>query len=237
MIGILAGMGPKSTAPFIEKVVDLCQQRHGAKCDMDFPPMMIYSCPTPFYLDRPLDHGAMRAAITAGAVKLAACGAEYIAIPCNVAHVYYEFLQQAVSIPMLNMIEETVKSIPGEAKTVTVLATPSTLEAQIYQRSLARSDKEFIFKPHWQETVNRILELIKGGNDRSEAQDRWQELAQDIRRFAAVGIIACTDLNVLTDQACSQLAIVDSSTCLARAVADTYYLKYRKQAAFPNRRF
>lgn len=50
MIGILAGMGPKSTGPFVDTVVAQCQTIYGAKHDMDFPHMMIYSCPTPFYM-------------------------------------------------------------------------------------------------------------------------------------------------------------------------------------------
>lgn len=37
MIGILAGMGPKLTAPFVDKVVHLCQQIYDAKNDIDFP--------------------------------------------------------------------------------------------------------------------------------------------------------------------------------------------------------
>ena len=60
MIGILAGMGPKSTGPFVDTVVARCQTIYGAKYDMDFPHMMIYSCPTPFYMDRPIDHEAMK---------------------------------------------------------------------------------------------------------------------------------------------------------------------------------
>ena len=60
MIGILAGMGPKSTGPFVDTVVAECQTIYGAKHDMDFPHMMIYSCPTPFYMDRPIDHEAMK---------------------------------------------------------------------------------------------------------------------------------------------------------------------------------
>lgn len=55
MIGILAGMGPKSTGPFVDKVVDECQKIYGAIHDMDFPHMMIYSCPTPFYMNKPLN--------------------------------------------------------------------------------------------------------------------------------------------------------------------------------------
>ncbi len=49
-IGILAGMGPKSTAPFIDQVVTECQTRYGAGNDMDFPPMMIHSIPAPFFI-------------------------------------------------------------------------------------------------------------------------------------------------------------------------------------------
>ena len=69
MIGILAGM-VKSTGPFVDTVVAECQTIYGAKHDMDFPHMMIYSCPTPFYMDRPIDHEAMKKAIIEGAQKL-----------------------------------------------------------------------------------------------------------------------------------------------------------------------
>ena len=35
MIGILAGMGPKSTGPFVDQVVDAFQTLSGAKDDID----------------------------------------------------------------------------------------------------------------------------------------------------------------------------------------------------------
>jgi aspartate racemase len=60
MIGILAGMGPRSTAPFIDAVVDQCQVIYGASLDEEFPKMMILSLPTPFYVDRPIDHEEMK---------------------------------------------------------------------------------------------------------------------------------------------------------------------------------
>jgi len=36
-IGVLAGMGPRSTAPFIDMLVTDCQVGDGAKYDLDFP--------------------------------------------------------------------------------------------------------------------------------------------------------------------------------------------------------
>ena len=188
VIGILAGMGPKSTAPFVEKVVDLCQQRHGAKNDMDFPPMMIYSCPTPFYLDRPLDHFAMQKSIVAGAAKLASCGVSYIAIPCNVAHIYYECIRSSLAVPVLNMVDETIKRIPENEKKVTVLATESTVAAEIYQQGLKHFNKEFVFMPRWQATITHILHLIKGGKDSGEVKNLWNELLRDVNQFVSVGI-------------------------------------------------
>ena len=69
LIGILGGMGPKSTGPFVDQVVFQYQAIAGAKDDVDFPPMLIYSLPTPFYLDRPIDHKLMEETICSGLKK------------------------------------------------------------------------------------------------------------------------------------------------------------------------
>ena len=50
-IGILAGMGARSTAPFLEAVVDESQLQLGARHEIDYPPMVIFSWPIPYYFD------------------------------------------------------------------------------------------------------------------------------------------------------------------------------------------
>ncbi len=95
------------------------EQKH----DMDFPHMMIYSCPTPFYMDRPIDHEAMKKAIIKGAQKLESTGVDFIAMPCNTAHLYFEELQHSLSIPILNIVDETLQIIPKNVKRVALLAT------------------------------------------------------------------------------------------------------------------
>lgn len=49
-LGVLAGMGPRSTAPFIDMLVDECQKQYGARFDIDYPKMHIISLPTPLSL-------------------------------------------------------------------------------------------------------------------------------------------------------------------------------------------
>ncbi|WP_156735893.1 aspartate/glutamate racemase family protein [Bacillus velezensis] len=221
MIGILAGMGPKSTGPFVDKVVDECQKIYGAIHDMDFPHMMIYSCPTPFYMNKPLNHTDMENAIIKGAVKLEKTGVDFIAIPCNTAHLYFNQIKKSISVPLLNMIDETIKKIPKGSKKAALLATVPTVQSGIFQEALNREGYDFLHQDSWQIYVNQIIEKIKRGQI-DEAGTLYDELHHNLAEKADTVIIACTDLNMVTDQKRSRLTFVDSSACLAQAIVNKY---------------
>jgi len=118
IIGILAGMGPRSTAPFVDMLVDECQRQYGVRYDIDFPPMLIYALPTPFYVDRPIDHAALEAAIVAGLRKLADSGVAFVAMPCNSAHIYFEQQAAGIHVPLLNMIDLALGALPAASNTL-----------------------------------------------------------------------------------------------------------------------
>ncbi|MBK5507619.1 aspartate/glutamate racemase family protein [Bacillus sp. TH12] len=224
MIGILAGMGPKSTGPFVDTVVAACQTIYGAKHDMDFPHMMIYSCPTPFYMDRPIDHAAMKKAIIEGAQKLESTGVDFIAMPCNTAHLYFEELQRSITIPILNIVDETLKAIPENTKRVALLATEATVQASIYQDGITKRDIEYIHNEQWQEMINQIITCIKGG-EIEEARKLWSLLVLQLKDEVDTAIIACTDLNVVVSE-----DFVDSAQCLAKAVVRIYASNIKKSS-------
>ncbi|MGG0150543.1 aspartate/glutamate racemase family protein [Bacillus mycoides] len=224
MIGILAGMGPKSTGPFVDTVVAECQTIYGAKHDMDFPHMMIYSCPTPFYMDRPIDHAAMKKAIIEGAQKLESTGVDFIAMPCNTAHLYFEELQRSITIPILNIVDETLKAIPENTKRVALLATEATVQASIYQDGITKRDIEYIHNEQWQEMINQIITCIKG-LEIEEARKLWSLLVLQLKDEVDTAIIACTDLNVVVSE-----DFVDSAQCLAKAVVRIYASNIKKSS-------
>jgi aspartate racemase len=219
MIGILAGMGPKSTGPFIDQVISSFQVLTGAKYDIDFPPMMIYSLPTPFYVDRPINHQLMEHTICQGLKKLEACGATFLAMPCNAAHLYFIELQRCTHIPLLNIVSSTLSRVPKSAKRITILGTRPTLESQIYQKGLQDAQLSYVLHPIWQQKVDAIIQCIKFSDDLEEAQDLWADLS---KRFHAEEVdtilIVCTDLNVVLKTVKSSFQIIDSSACLAEAV-------------------
>jgi aspartate racemase len=223
LIGILAGMGPRSTAPFIDLVIDECQFQYGAKYDEDFPPMIIYSLPTQFYIDRPINHELMKKTIIEGLQKLETSGVSYIAMPCNSAHIYFEELKESINIPLLNIVEETVKMLPEAPQRITLFSTSSTFDSGIYQRGIADSGHVFVFKNEWQIKINRLIQNIKTDKENLQNIDIWNELIENVKKESIEYIIiACTDLNVTLGKERSKINIIDSSKCLAGEVVRKY---------------
>jgi len=216
-IGILAGMGPKSTGPFLDEVIYQFQQMTGAKDDLDFPPMIIYSLPTPFYTDRPIDHDAMQKTICEGLRRLESIGVSFIAMPCNTAHLYFEALEQCIRVPLLNMIDLTVAAIPSTAKKVTLLGTRPTIESKVYQNALKEKNLECILHSNWQKQIDEIITHIK-----TEKNPSPHLLDPLFTQFKSAQIdtllLVCTDLNVIFRQGQFPFQIVDSSKSLAKAI-------------------
>lgn len=217
LIGILAGMGPRSTAPFVDLVVDECQRQYGAREDDEFPPMMIYSLPTPLYLDRPIDHDALRTTIQTGLRQLESIGVAFVAMPCNTAHIYYADLASSIRVPLLNMVDEALRALPASAARVALLATRLTAEAGIYQAAAARVGLELASPQRWQAQVDQLLGAIKSSADRRAARDKWCRLLEDLAAHQIdTVLLACTDLNAVS-QAHAGLAVLDATQCLAAA--------------------
>lgn len=220
MIGILAGMGPKSTGPFITQVVTAFQSITGAKNDIDFPPMMIYSLPTPFYLDRPIDHKLMEKTICEGLKKLQECGVSFIAMPCNTAHLYFEALQKSIHVPLLNIVEATLRAMPFSAKKVAILGTRPTIDSQIFQKGLQNAGFESIMHPCRQEKIDAMIAAVKAEECIEGSLCLWEDLSKSLfQEGVDTVLLGCTDLHVIFERITTPFQIIDSSSCLAKAVA------------------
>jgi aspartate racemase len=214
-IGILAGMGPRSTAPFIDLVVSECQSQYGARDDIDFPKMMICSQPAPFYEDRPIDHYALEAAIREGLQHLERAGADFLAIACNTAHIYYDRLARCVSIPLLNMVELGIAAIPESARKVALMAARPTVDSGIYQTGLLRRGLT-IAEPGWQSEIDHLLGETRSITDVAVLRQMWSSLIEKSRAAGAeTVIVACLDLSTVMGRTEAEVRIVDTAQCLA----------------------
>lgn len=222
-IGILAGMGARSTSPFIDLIIDECQSLYGAKYDEDFPKIMIYSLPTPFYIDRPIDHELMKKTIIEGLKKLESTGVDFIAIPCNSAHIYFEELKKSIEVPLLNIVDETIKHLPEVPQKVTLFSTSSTYDSEIYQKGIINRGHEFVFENYWQQKLNFLIQSIKIDKDNTKNVELWNELVEEAKSKDIKSIIVgCTDLNAVLRKTPNSIDIIDSSRCLAESVINKY---------------
>lgn len=220
-IGILGGMGPRSTAPFLEEVLDQCQLQYKAEEDMDYPHMMIYSLPTPFYTGQPVNHEDMEKALVEGIKKLEASGVDLIAIPCNTAHGYFRAMEETVQVPILNMIEATLHRVPKDVK-VAILATEVTMESGLYQRGLEDSQQPIIHKARWQEKVNEILNVAKKKGWSKEVRQISDNLINEVKEAGAHCILlACTDLGRMAEGH-EEIHFIDTSKVLAEVLVARY---------------
>jgi aspartate racemase len=224
MLGILAGMGPRSTAPFIERVLDECVAQYGAEADEDFPPMMIHTIPTPFRSRAPLDHEAMYTAIRAGLERLVATGVGLIAIPCNTAHLYFDDLVAGLDVPVLHIAEVTIAALPPDTDSVTVLGTRATVESGLYQTGLREKGIAHREVMDQQSAVDAMIDGVKTGWSPERLSHAWTGLAGVL---AAEGIdaaiLGCTELAAVpgTERAAG-VHIVDSSRELAADLVRTW---------------
>jgi len=221
-IGILAGMGPRSTGPFLDLVITACQQKYGARHDIDFPKMLICSQPAPFYEDRPIDHAALEAATLEGLLHLQSAGADFLAIACNTVHIYYPRLAAAVTVPLLNIVELAVAAIPRSKQNVAVVAARPTIASGIFQSALEAANFNLI-DPNWQADVDAMLSAVREATDPEKFKRLWESLLTKAQGSGADAVLlACLDLSGIVCFASTQLVIIDAANCLAISVVETW---------------
>ena len=217
-IGILAGMGAHSTAPFLDLVLAECQAQYGARHDIDFPPIQILSWPVPFYADRPVDEREVEEATRAGLERLASAGVSFIGIACNTAHAFFPRLERSVGVPLLDRVALTADAAPAAPSRIALVAARSTADSGIYQQAL-EGRGHTVITPPWQETVDRLIDATRLTDRDRRIRDLWDVLTQQAKDVGAQGLlIACADLTAVSGSLATLLPVLDSTRLLARGL-------------------
>jgi aspartate racemase len=221
-IGILAGMGPRSTAPFVDMVVTECQKQYGARHVEDFPHMLIYSLPAPFFIDRPIDHERARSVVQTGIQRLESTGVDFIAMPCNTAHTYYAGLAASVRVPLLNMVTEACQAL-REFQRIAICATETTVQSGLYQKGIQAAGKEALPTDATQAKVNELIAGIIAGREGAHMRALWNEIVNALVEQGADAIlVACTEINALGRLEDKRIAVADATAALAQATVRKY---------------
>ena len=221
-LGILGGMGPLATIDLYDKIV-----RHtDAHKDKDHIHVLIDSYPdipdrTAFITgdgENPLPF------LIEAAKKIEAMGAEFLVMPCNTAHYFYEEVARFVNIPFLHMIDEVgiyIQKQKPEIKKVGILATEGTYKGQIYEARFAAFNLE-ILTPSEEDKkiVSELIYSVKEGHTLLNKADITKVLAHMKEAGAEVMILGCTELPIAFEQLNINVEVVDSTLVLAMAAVE-----------------
>jgi len=220
VVGVLGGMGPEATVDFLAKVI----ARTPARKDQDHLRIIIDNNPkipdrteAIFSEDRSILPVLLETARNLEKAKV-----DFIVIPCNTVHYFYEDLTKEISVPILHMISEVAQaisdSIPGCRK-LGLLATTGTVASKLYQKQFQNSGIDVIVPDtQSQAKVMDAILAIKAGQRKGKTRKRIIEAANLlIEREAQALVLGCTDIPLVIKEGDLPVPIFDSNEVLAEA--------------------
>lgn len=226
-IGILGGMGPRSTVDLFEKII----LNTPATKDQDHLHILINNNPQiPSRVEAFMDERVNPlSALIQSALVLEKAGADFIIMPCHTAHIWIEELQKSTSVPFYNMIENTVSYIIENKldvpKTI-ILATPTTIEKQLYQKLLQKHNLHFTVPsiPEQQIVYNSILKVKSGFIEDNPYIDSLNEILSSYKGKGVTSLLAaCTEIALLYPFLTKELEILDPTLMLAKMAVRKAY--------------
>lgn len=223
VIGILGGMGPEATVFLFRRIVEAT----GAARDQDHLRIIIDNNPkipdrTPAILG--LGESPVPLMVST-ARNLEHAGADFIVIPCVSAHHFIDSLQEAISIPILSIVDAVIAELGRNSPTldtVGLLATSGTITGGHFQRGL--EDAGYVVKvPTPSDQEKLVMEAIygergiKAGFLSAENKERLMEASHRLVGSGAQGIIAgCTEVPLVLSQEDLSFPLFDCLLILAR---------------------
>lgn len=220
MVGVLGGMGPDATVAFMQRVIDVTP----AEDDIDHVHMLVDNNPKVPSRIKALIDGVGKnpgPAIGAMARRLEQAGADFLVMPCNTAHYYWQDAQDAVDIPVWHIVERTLdriaRQMPGAR--VGMLCSPALRKIGLYEGFVAARGLWLVY-PEDEAAVLEVIRAVKRGQGRQpETRAAFARAADDVRaRGADVLVLACTELSVISDALEVPVPVVDTVQVLAEEV-------------------
>jgi len=224
IIGILGGMGPEATIDLFTKIVK------GTKVKKDQDHLRILIDNNPKIPDRTLaiqrKGPTPLTQLVRSAKILQKAGAVFIVIPCVTAHYYYDSLQKRINIPILHIVDETVRYIKKKLKGMTkigLIATQGTMQTGLFQKALSNNVIELIL-PTPGVQKKWVMEAIYGKKGikivgpSEQAKRLILKASESLIKQGAQAIIAgCTEVPLVLKRRDLPVPVIDPISVLASA--------------------
>ncbi|MBS3137208.1 amino acid racemase [Candidatus Woesearchaeota archaeon] len=222
-VGIIGGLGPETTSEFYLDIVFSCHK----KTKKARPGIIIASVPLPYQIEEDLitnNIGSERYVpfLVNGAKRLENAGADFLVMPCNSLHVFIKEIRNAVDIPVLSIIEETVKFLKkNNLNKVGIVSTSATIQNKLYETAFEEAGIAYATPDDFQQTKmgKFILNLVTGQQKNRDREDLIQIINDFEKKDVDCVALACTDLQLLIPKH-PRLKIFDTMKIFADATVE-----------------
>ncbi len=200
-LGIIGGLGPETTSEFYLDVIFSCQKEDKT----NRPLIIVSSVPLPYKIEEDAiskNIGIERCLpfLIEEAKRLEKSGADFIVMPCNSLHIFIEEIRKSVKIPVLSIVEETVKFLKdNRMEKVGIVSTSATIRNKLYENAFTENNIAFEAPNDLQqEKMGKFIYNLVIGQQNNRDREELVKIIDDFenKRVDCV-VLACTDLQLL----------------------------------------
>ncbi|NQV91808.1 amino acid racemase [Candidatus Woesearchaeota archaeon] len=208
-------MGPEATADLYLRIIKIFQKQ-GAVKDCDFPEMVIINLPIPDVVGNLSEENKVKEMLIEGVKKLENAGANFIVIPCNTVNYFLPEMRKEVSIPIINILQETANEVKKQGfRKVGIIGTEMTINKAIYNDVLNEVELVLPTKEDQKETTKIIMNVLAGKKTK-EDKTFLRKIISELKLQGSESIIlGCTELPLLIRKSKDTLNTIE---ILAQAV-------------------
>lgn len=200
-LGIIGGLGPETTSEFYLDVIFSCQKEDKT----NRPLIIISSVPLPYKIEEDAiskNIGIERCLpfLIEEAKRLEKSGADFIVMPCNSLHIFIEEIKKSVKIPVLSIVEETVKFLEdNKMKKVGIVSTSATIKNKLYENAFTENNIAFEAPNDLQqEKMGKFIYNLVIGQQNNRDREELVKIIDDFEnKKVDCVVLACTDLQLL----------------------------------------
>lgn len=222
-IGIIGGQGPTATADFYLRIIKYYQDNFNTRHVGDFPPMIIYSVPTPDLVERVEDEETIYKLTAEAIKKLEKDGADFIVIACNALQYLLDRFQSLVKIPIIGIAPTVAEYIKTKGfKTIGILAADTTIRKKVYDHFLTEKSIAFIVpNPTDQDVVEQVILDEYSGKSNAVSTEKIRGIAKKLINSGADAVLlACTELPLILKQKNIDVPLVNCNEIYAQKTAE-----------------
>ena len=193
-LGILGGMGPAASAEYITRLIQQTQ----ATCDQEHIPFVLWNEPrTPDRStslrngdDRPLPY------LLQGIQVLKDAGCNFVVIPCNTAHFWYDELIK-FRVPIIHIVDSVAHSLCDadvNSGTIGIMGTQATIELGLYQNHLTNWNCIIPTQEEMDNIVQPAIDLVKAGDMVKSHAMLMSVVDSLIARGSQAVVLGCTEI-------------------------------------------